>query len=158
MSTKSHLEAIASRRTIYGVSNTDSPIPQSRVEEIIAHVIKHTPSSYNIQSARAVIVTGESHKNLWANIAENVQQAVPKEAWEGHLDGFVNNFKNNAIGSVVWFEDQAVVEEAKKTHVSIAAFLDSWSVQSSGAHQVNGMSSSSPGRRFVKCLSDLVDL
>jgi uncharacterized protein len=146
MSTKSHLDAIASRRTIYGISNTSSPIPQSRVEEIIAHVIKHTPSSYNVQSARAVIVTGQAHKNLWTNIEENVGQALPKAAWEGHLDKFVANFKDNAIGSVVWFEDQVAIEDYKEKHKSVAAFLDAWSLQSSGMHQINGMLSASPHR------------
>jgi hypothetical protein len=84
------LDTMASRRTIYAL-NKSSPIPKSRIEEIIRHAILHVPSSFNSQSTRIMLLVGEEHDKLWEIAKESVKAIVPAEVWpnsEKKLNGF----------------------------------------------------------------------
>ena len=61
---KNFLTAIADRRSIYGISK-ESPISDDRIKEIIDHAVKYTPSAFNSQSARVVLLLGSQHDKLW---------------------------------------------------------------------------------------------
>lgn len=84
------LELIKNRRSIYQLTNT-SPIPDSKIIEIVNEAILHVPSSFNSQSTRVLVLLGEEHQALW-DIANNVLKAVvPAEAFsstEAKLTGF----------------------------------------------------------------------
>ena len=137
---KSLLDAMQERRTIYALSPSNPPASIDRVKEIITHVIKHTPSPYNYQSARAIILSGEQHTKYWQAVYDGVSPAVPKELWDGMLEGFIRAFRDTATGTVMWFEDEESVNQLKKDHAAAGAFAASWSDQSSGMHQINGKS------------------
>lgn len=84
------LDTMASRRTIYTL-NKSSPIPLSRIEEIIRHAILHVPSSFNSQSTRIMLLVGEEHDKLWEIVKESVKAVAPAEVWpisEKKLNGF----------------------------------------------------------------------
>ena len=84
------LETIAARRSIYALSKS-SPIPDSKIQEIIKEAILHVPSSFNSQSTRAILLVKEEHDKLW-DIAKTVLKGiVPEDQWagtEGRLNGF----------------------------------------------------------------------
>ncbi|KAK4705936.1 uncharacterized protein P7C70_g259, partial [Phenoliferia sp. Uapishka_3] len=103
----SFFKAVTSRRTIYQLS-ASSPIPDSRILDIVNESVKHSPSSFNSQSSRAVVLFGEEHKKLWDFAKEAVKAVSPAERWtaaEARLNGF-----QNAYGTVLLFEDRAVIE------------------------------------------------
>jgi uncharacterized protein len=84
------LDTMAARRTIYTL-NKSSPIPQSRIEEIIRHAVLHVPSSFNTQTTRIIFLVGEEHDKLWEIVKDSVKAIVPAEAWpasEKKLNGF----------------------------------------------------------------------
>lgn len=101
---KSILDAIESRRTIYTISPDNAPVPNSRVVEIVSHVLKHSPSSYNSQTARAVIVFDDEHRKYWDAVEVAVEKVVPVEVWSGMLSGAVKSFRNGGKGKVhqIW--------------------------------------------------------
>jgi nitroreductase len=70
------LSAISSRRSRYALTNK-SPISDSQIEEIIAFAIKHVPSPFNVQSARAVILLREQHEKLWDIGDRALQEELP---------------------------------------------------------------------------------
>ncbi len=82
---------VKARRTYYQLSD-ESPISDDRIHELVQEVIKHTPSSFNSQSTRAVVLLGDEHEKLWEDIVKPAVKAVaPPEAWEGsnkRLSGF----------------------------------------------------------------------
>ena len=80
-SDKSFLEAVAARRSIYPLS-PESPIPDSRITDLVAHTLKHTPSAFNSQTARLVLVVNEEHKKLWDIITEVYKQQLPAEKFK----------------------------------------------------------------------------
>lgn len=78
------LELTKARRSIYALSNA-STIPDSRVEEIVKHAVTWAPSSYNVQSARAVVVLGAEHNKLWAIVKKHMDQVPMDEGIKGYV-------------------------------------------------------------------------
>ena len=84
------LEAVKARRTIYALS-AKSPIPDSKIQEIVEQAVLHTPSSFNSQSTRVVLLVKDEHKKLWDFAKEALKAIVPAEAYpatEQKLNGF----------------------------------------------------------------------
>lgn len=52
------------RRTYYAISNV-CPIPDTQLKAIIDSAVTDCPSVWNIQAARAVLLTGTSKDKLW---------------------------------------------------------------------------------------------
>jgi uncharacterized protein len=93
-----YLAAVKGRRTYYQLEHS-SPIPDERIQEIVTQAILHTPSSFNSQSTRVLILVGDDHTKLWKDIVKPAVKAVaPADQWEKsekRLSGF-----QNAYGSV----------------------------------------------------------
>ena len=89
------LDGFKTRRTYYQLEST-SPVSDDRIHEIVEQVVKHTPSSFNSQSTRVLVVLADQHKHLWNEIIKPAVKAVaPPEAWEGSeqkLSGFANAY------------------------------------------------------------------
>jgi predicted oxidoreductase (fatty acid repression mutant protein) len=62
--TNDYLTAVKYRRSVYGL-NDKSPVPDERILEIIREVALTTPSSYNTQPGRIVVLLGAAQKKLW---------------------------------------------------------------------------------------------
>lgn len=91
------------RRTIYKLGK-NSPVPDSKVEELINEAILHIPSSFNTQSTRLVLLLHAEHERLWDIAIEAfgtlVQSgAVPEEMWKNQTLPKLQGFKN-AAGTV----------------------------------------------------------
>lgn len=70
----SFLELVKNRRTYYQLS-ASSPIPDSKITEIVSEALKHSPSSFNSQSTRVVVLLKEEHVKLW-DIAKEALKAI----------------------------------------------------------------------------------
>jgi uncharacterized protein len=83
------------RRTYYGLK-PESPISDEKIHEIVQQAVLHTPSSFNSQSTRVLVLLGDQHKKLWDDIVKPAVKAVaPPEAWEGSekkLTGFSQGY------------------------------------------------------------------
>jgi uncharacterized protein len=97
---KSLLDAIASRRTIYTISPDNAPTSNARVIEIVSHVLKHSPSSYNSQTARAVVLFDEHHRKYWDAVEAGVEKIVPPEVFS-MIGGSIKNFRNGGKGILI---------------------------------------------------------
>ena len=87
---KPFMQAVASRRTYYALSPS-SPIPDSRIQELVTETIKNTPSAFNSQTARLVLLLKKEHEKLWDIVAEVYQQQLPAEKFahaKVKFDGF----------------------------------------------------------------------
>jgi uncharacterized protein len=80
MSATPFLDTLAARRSVYALKK-ESPIPDSRLRDIVAQVIKHTPSAFNAQSTRAILLLHGEHDKLWDIHAEVLKPIVPAEGW-----------------------------------------------------------------------------
>ncbi|GAA5912277.1 hypothetical protein JCM5296_000486 [Sporobolomyces johnsonii] len=126
---KSFLDAIKERRTIYALSKS-SPIPDERIIELVNTVVKHSPSSFNSQSSRVVVLLGKHHDKLWDFAKAQIKAIVPEDAWpasEQRLNGF-----QGAYGTVLLFEDKETVEGLQKNIPLYAHHFPTWSEHAHG--------------------------
>ncbi len=115
------LQQIAeTRRSVYAL-NKDLPIAASEVAQIVEHAIKHTPSSFNSQSTRAVVLFGAEHEKLWDIAINELRKIVPAENFQPTEDK-LNMFKA-AAGSVLFFEDQKVVKGLQEQFCGLCSQL-----------------------------------
>lgn len=129
---KEFLTAIADRRTFYGISK-EAVVSDDRIKETIEHAVKYTPSAFNSQSARVVLLLGEHHDKLWDITKEALRKIVPADKF-GSTEEKINSFKSG-YGTVLFFEDNSVVESLQQQFAAYKDNFPIWSQQSSGMHQ-----------------------
>jgi hypothetical protein len=129
---KDFYAAVEGRRTYYGLSK-ESDVSDQRIEEVINHALKHTPSEFNTQAQRIVVLLGENHTELWNITTETLRKIVPVEnfaATEERMKGFSDGY-----GTVLFFEDMEVIESYQKQLPTFADNFPVWAQQSNGMLQ-----------------------
>ncbi|PTM59460.1 nitroreductase family protein [Desmospora activa] len=126
------LQDIKKRRTIYGLSK-EAVTSDEKIKEIVGEAVLHTPSSFNSQSARVVILLGEQHDKLWNITTETLRKIVP-EADFASTEERMNGFKSG-YGTVLFFEDQTVIQGLQEQFALYKENFPVWSEQSSGMLQ-----------------------
>lgn len=129
---KNFYEAIKERRSIYAISK-ESPISDERIKEIVEDIVKHVPSAFNSQTTRAVVLLGESHDKLWNITMEALRKIVPENDFVS-TEAKINSFKGG-YGTVLFFEDFAVVESVQNQFELYKDNFPVWAVQTSGMMQ-----------------------
>ena len=89
-SSDAFFEAVKARRTIYQLAN-ESTIPDSRIQELVKGAVLHTPSSFNSQTTRMVVLLKEAHTKMWDITTEVYKQQLPEDKFKhakGRFDGF----------------------------------------------------------------------
>lgn len=129
---KDFFTAIADRRSYYGISK-EAVASDDRIKEIIEHAVKHTPSAFNSQSARIVLLLGKEHDKLWDITMEALRKVVPADNFSSTEDK-INSFKNG-YGTVLYFEDNTVIESLQKQFALYKDNFPNFSQQSNGMHQ-----------------------
>lgn len=107
---------IEKRLSNYAITNT-SPIPDSRIQSIVESAIKHAPSTFNVQSARAVILLHADHEKLWDIGDDEIKKTLPESAYT-YLKPKIQGFRAG-YGTVLWFEDQDALDTLKDKNQSI---------------------------------------
>ncbi|KAG5662387.1 hypothetical protein HG530_000134 [Fusarium avenaceum] len=126
------IELAKNRRSIYQLSK-DLPISTQRITEIVNQTTLETPSSFNSQSNRVVVLYGAEHDKLWDIAADSLRSIVPPEAWEAtssKLAGF-----KGAAGTVLFYVDNTTVESFQSKFAIYADRFPPWAVQSAGIQQ-----------------------
>ncbi|MBW7477236.1 nitroreductase family protein [Paenibacillus oenotherae] len=126
------LTAVSERRSIYTLSK-ESTISDERILEIVQETVKHTPSSFNSQSSRLVVLLGEQHDKLWDLTTDILKAIVPADQFEStqqRMDGFRNGY-----GTVLFFEEQAVVEQLQAGFPTYQDRFPVWAQHASAMHQ-----------------------
>ena len=131
--TKEFLTAVKDRRTYYAISK-QTPVADERIQEIVEHAVKHTPSPFNAQSARVVLLLGGQHDKLWDITKDTLRKIVPADRFAATEEKINSSFRSG-YGTVLFFEDQAVVKGLQQQFPLYADNFPVWSLQSSGMHQ-----------------------
>ncbi|KRU28274.1 nitroreductase [Clostridium sporogenes] len=97
---KDFYEAIKERRTFYGISK-EALVSDDRIKEVIEHAVKHTPSAFNSQSARVVLLLGDKHDKLWSITKEALRKIVPEDKF-GSTEEKINSFASG-YGTILYF-------------------------------------------------------
>lgn len=125
--------AAEARRSIYALTD-QLPVAKEEVVKLVEHAILHTPSAFNSQSTRIVVLFGEDHKKLWQITEDELRKVVADdEQFEGtkqKLEGF-----KAGAGTILFFEDQNVVEYLQNNFALYANKFPEWSHHTNAMHQ-----------------------
>jgi len=127
------LDLVKGRRSIYTLSN-ESTIPDSKVEELVKFAVTWAPSTYNVQSARAVVLFKDNHTKLWDIVKKHMDQVPLDEGMRGYMNARIAGWRGS-YGTVMWFEDQTALDGLGEKNPMIKPMLTEWSDHSTGIHQ-----------------------
>jgi len=131
-SADSLISAVAERRSIYKLSS-ESTISEERIEELIQKVLVSTPSAFNTQSTRIVLLLANEHQKLWDIVRAAVKPFLSSEqvqATEAKLASFQGSY-----GTILFFEDPTTFDHLQAFKLYADKF-ESWRDQTNGMHQV----------------------
>ncbi|CAM4096453.1 nitroreductase [Streptococcus penaeicida] len=136
----SFLQELKNRRTIYALGR-NVEASNDQIAEVIKEAIRQSPSAFNSQTTRAVILFDEQVTNFWNTLvatdieATMKEQGVPEEAIAGTKEKLASF--GAAKGTVLLFEDQDVVKGLQEQFALYADNFPVWSEQASGISTVN---------------------
>ncbi|MEZ2772248.1 nitroreductase family protein [Acinetobacter pseudolwoffii] len=126
------LDQIKQRRSIYTIGKNVS-LEQAEIENLIKDAVKHSPSSFNSQTSRVVILFGQSHNTFWHIVRETLRDLVSTDAFEAtnnKINGFAAGY-----GTALFYEDQNVVKSMQEQFALYADNFPVWSEHSSAIAQ-----------------------
>ena len=129
---KDFYSAVAERRTFYGIGK-EAVTSDEVIIELIEQAVKHTPSAFNSQSVRVVLLLEKHHDKVWDITKEALRKIVPADQFPS-AEGKINSFQNGH-GTILFFEDSSIVESLQKKFALYKDNFPIWAQQSSGMHQ-----------------------
>lgn len=130
---KNFASAIEDRRSFYGISK-EMVVSDDRIKEVVEHAIKHSPSAFNSQSARVVVLLDKEHDKFWNITMESLRKVVPADKFQSTEDK-INSFASG-YGTVLYYEDQNIVKSLQDRFPSYKDNFPVWSQQSNGMLQL----------------------
>lgn len=125
-------QAFDERRSVYALGN-ELPVEPQAIVNMAERVLLHTPSAFNSQSSRLVVLFGAQHQQLWDIAEEKLRVAVGDGDFSGSkqkLDGF-----RAAAGTVLFYEDKNVTQSLQEQFALYADRFPVWAQQTSAMHQ-----------------------
>ncbi|WP_413786801.1 nitroreductase family protein [Psychrobacter maritimus] len=125
-------QAFDERRSVYALGN-ELPVEPQAIVNMAERVLLHTPSAFNSQSSRLVVLFCAEHQRLWDIAEEKLRAAVGDGDFSGSkqkLDGF-----RAAAGTVLFYEDKNVTQSLQEQFALYADRFPVWAQQTSAMHQ-----------------------
>lgn len=129
---KLFLDAVKDRRSYYDIKG-ESTISNERIEEIISEVVKYSPSAFNSQSSRIVLLLEANHKEFWDLTEEELKKVTPEEKFEATAEK-VESFRKG-YATLLFFEEMEIVQDLQKRFPLYAENFLKWSEHTNAIHQ-----------------------
>lgn len=126
------LKVIKKRRSIYELGKK-TPLSYPEIAKLIGDVIFETPSAFNSQTARIVLLFEESYHLFWDLALEEIKKVAPPEQFSKTQEK-IASFKKG-IGCILFFEDEASVAKLQEKFPLYKDKFPLWSEQSSAICQ-----------------------
>lgn len=130
---RTFLEAIRHRRSYYALSGEEI-VPAQQLINILDNALLNLPSAFNMQSTRLVLLLGRHHREFWDIVTETLRPMVPPDQFPRTSKKIATSFAAG-YGTVLFYEDRAVVEQEKSANTTYAAQIDIYSEQGSAMQQ-----------------------
>jgi predicted oxidoreductase (fatty acid repression mutant protein) len=127
------LELVKVRRSIYTL-NKNLPVAASRIRHIVEQATLHTPSSFNSQTNRVLVLLGAHHDKFWNDILPGVLKAKLDAERFARAEGRLPIFAG-AAGTVLFFDDVDTIKATGEKFPMIANTIEPWAGQSVAMQQ-----------------------
>ena len=121
------------RRSIYALSD-QLPVSNDEIVNLVEHAVLHTPSAFNSQSTRVVVLFGDDHNKLWQITEDTLRDIVDNEEQFAATKQKMDGFKAGA-GTIMFFEDHSVVRDMQAAAPLYADKFPIWADQTNAMHQ-----------------------
>lgn len=123
----------ANRRSIYALGDNLSQTPEE-IFDLVKQTIKNSPTAFNSQTVRAVVLFGKSSDKVW-EIVEDALRKIAKspDAFE-QTKAKIDSFKAG-YGTILYFTDTTIVHQLENDYPSYAANFANWAEQGLGGAQ-----------------------
>lgn len=129
----SFMAAVKHRRTNYALGK-EKIVGADQIEELVNTAVKHTPSAFNSQSARVIVLFNEQHDRLWDIVKAEFKKIISLERFLVTEEKINQSFQSG-FGIILYFEDLNVVKELQQRFPKYKEKFASWSEYSSGMLQ-----------------------
>ena len=130
--TKPLHNAFENRRSIYAITDT-LPVSEQAVIDAVEHAILHTPSAFNSQTTRIIVLFGAEHKKVWDIAETNLREIVGDGDFSG-TEQKMNSFRAG-VGTVLFFEDEIGVKALQDKFPLYAENFPNWAEHTNAMHQ-----------------------
>lgn len=125
------IELLKNRRSFYNLDKNVKP-SQADIKKMVEDVVYYSPTPFNVQSERIVVLFDEEHDYLWGDVVmQTLREKVNDDEKFKSTEDKINSFKN-AYGTILIFEDEDTIESMKANIGSYAPNLDPWTENSNG--------------------------
>ena len=128
------LSEIRARRTYYDLTNKTT-VPDTALEQMLQKTLRYTPSAFNMQSARMVLLLDQKHTALWEETLRILKDMTPEAAFE-KTKAKIDAFKN-AYATVLFYNDDRVVASYAESYPLYRDNFAIWAEQGAGMLQSN---------------------
>lgn len=98
--------------------------------------MRESPSSFNSQSSRAVILIGTEHDKYWGDVVLGALKKVTDDEGFKHAKGRVDGFQAG-YGTVLFYEDEDTIKGMQEKFAPYASMFPGWSNHSNGMAQIH---------------------
>ena len=128
------LESLRKRRSIYAIDKSIG-IKDQELVDFIREITLNTPSAYNSESQRVVVLLKDKHDLLWEMIKEEIKKIVKPEDYKKSEEK-LNSFKTG-YGTVLFFDDLNTTNALIEKFPLYKANFSKWAIEQNGMLQSN---------------------
>lgn len=126
------LNSVLKRRSYYSISK-ESIIKDDNIIELIKDAVKHTPSPFNMQSQKVIVLLHKEHDKLWDIVMEELRKKVPTEKFDA-TQKKIELFKKG-YGTVLFFDDSEITQRFANKFTTYRDQFAIWAQQANGMLQ-----------------------
>lgn len=126
------IKLMQKRRSIYNLGASTN-IQEETIIQTIADCLKHTPTAFNTQTGRVIILFNKPYKEFWLNTKKILKKVTPPENFEKTKDKLTSFSKG--IGTILFFEEQHTIQAMQDKFPLYKENFPIWSEQSAGMLQ-----------------------
>lgn len=121
------------RSSRYGITKHED-VTNEQILELVNNAVQKTPSSFNSQSQRAVVLFGEQSDKFWDITLDELRKVAPAEGFENTV-AKIDSFKQGNA-TVLIYTDTSVTKSLQEQFALYASNFPGWALQESGMFQL----------------------
>lgn len=126
-------ELLAKRRSIYALGDQVNVQPEE-IFDLVKTTVRNSPSAFNSQTVRAVVLFNQSSDKVWDIVEETLQKIVKDPAAFQKTKKKIASFRAG-YGTILYLTDTETVHKLEKQFPSYAANFGPWAEQAIGGAQ-----------------------
>ena len=126
-------EISAKRRSIYALGDNITISPDE-IFDLVKTTVRNSPSAFNSQTVRAVVLFGKNSDKVWDIVEETLQNIVKDPAAFQKTKDKIATFRAG-YGTILFLTDTKIVHQLEEQFPSYADNFKDWSEQTLGGAQ-----------------------